>query len=112
MHDMAEIDPETTCRMQRDELLGLIELTSAAGQRITSEIPTVTLHDLLQPEPGAAVTAPEPPTAEPSTAEPPPPVPETPPPVRPGVEYRLSVIAVSFAVSLVAGIATGLMLLS
>jgi hypothetical protein len=45
---IVEVDPEMTSEIDRDELVGLIETTSALErQRITAEIPTATLHDLL-----------------------------------------------------------------
>ena len=47
---MLEIEcDETTGRMQRDELLGLLNTTTRAeNQRITARIPVVTLQGLLE----------------------------------------------------------------
>lgn len=46
---MIEVD-EPTSRIERDELLGLLNTTtSAEHQRITARIPVVTLNELLQP---------------------------------------------------------------
>jgi hypothetical protein len=51
-------EDENTCRIQRDELLGLLD-TSTQEQRITARMPAVTLDMLLSPEdvpPPLAVT--------------------------------------------------------
>jgi hypothetical protein len=46
---MIEVD-EPTSRIERDELLGLLNTTTRPeNQRITARIPVVTLNELLQP---------------------------------------------------------------
>ena len=46
---MIEVD-EPTSRIERDELLGLLNTTTRPeNQRITARIPVVTLQELLQP---------------------------------------------------------------
>jgi hypothetical protein len=60
---MFEIEcDETTGRMQRDELQGLLNTTTRAeNQRITARIPVVTLQELLEDsQPHAAPPAPAP----------------------------------------------------
>ena len=48
-HAMIEVD-EPTGRIERDELLGLLNTTTRPeNQRITARIPVVTLQELLQP---------------------------------------------------------------
>ena len=94
-----ERDPETTSEMMVDELQRLVETTRPVErQRITAEIAVPTLDDLLKADENAVVVR----------------SPEGPPPVKPGsgtwVEPSRTVVAVSFLVTLLLGIATGLMI--
>ena len=108
--------PETTSRIDRDELLGLIETSaSSERQRITSEIPAATLQDLLQPEedelpvPDALACGTGPVPTERAAAA----VEVRAPLAGSGtrVESRFAVVAISFLVTLVIGIATGMVAL-
>ena len=90
---MFEIEcDETTGRMQRDELQGLLNTTTRAeNQRITARIPVVTLQELLE-------------DSQPHAAPPPAPVVvKFKPPVEPRARWHM--IAASFMATMMFGIA-------
>jgi hypothetical protein len=90
-----EVD-ETTGRMQRDELLGLLNTTtSVENQRITARIPVVKLQELLDEEQSQPHAAPLPPT---------PVVVRFKPPAEPP-RARWHMIAASFMATMMFGIA-------